>query len=150
MEYLCYLCWVKFKHMHERTPQPKKSKLKITYSFYIIPIISILLVRWAYSWEGFLTQALTAPVTSILKANHLQSILKTLSSILQSIMFPTFSKLSDLIGRVEAFSIALVLYIISYIVQANAQNYGTFVVSYVFFFIYIKLINTTVRTIFYF
>ncbi|KAI7853225.1 major facilitator superfamily domain-containing protein [Circinella umbellata] len=87
----------------------------------------ILLVRWAYSWEGFLTQALTAPVTSILKANHLQSILKTLSSILQSIMFPTFSKLSDLIGRVEAFSIALVLYMISYIVQANAQNYGTFV-----------------------
>ncbi|KAI9474850.1 major facilitator superfamily domain-containing protein [Zychaea mexicana] len=57
----------------------------------------------------------------------LAGILKTVSSILQSIMFPTFSKLSDLIGRIEAFVLALILYIISYIVQANSNNYGTFV-----------------------
>ncbi|KAI8145899.1 major facilitator superfamily domain-containing protein [Fennellomyces sp. T-0311] len=63
----------------------------------------------------------------VLQANHLQSILKTLSSILQSVLFPIYSKLSDMIGRAEAFTVALVLYMCSYIIQANANDYGTFV-----------------------
>lgn len=97
---------------------------------------SIMFVRWAYSWEGFLTQALTAPVTSILHANHLQSILNTLSSILQSVMLPTFSKLSDLIGRVEAFSVATLIYLVSWVVHATSNDYGTFVVCGILFYLY--------------
>jgi hypothetical protein len=39
-----------------------------------------------------------------------------------------YAKLSDLIGRTEAFSIAIFFYVISGIVQAVAKNMDTLVV----------------------
>ncbi|KAI9311050.1 major facilitator superfamily domain-containing protein [Dichotomocladium elegans] len=54
-------------------------------------------------------------------------ILSTVSSILASVLLPTFSKLSDIIGRVEAFTVALLIYLVAWIVHATANDYGTFV-----------------------
>lgn len=62
-------------------------------------------------------------------ATHIASVLSTVTYILQSVLFPTYSKLSDLIGRIEAFTIAMVFYVVSYVIMATANNFGTIVVN---------------------
>lgn len=97
---------------------------------FFIYIFSLLFLHWAYSWEGYLTTTLNSVVAGILGAANLLSIASTVTRILQAVLFPIYSKLSDMIGRAEAFTVAAVIYSVSSIIQATANNYGTFVVCY--------------------
>ena len=60
-------------------------------------------------------------------------IMNTVTNILQSVLFPTYSKLSDMIGRAEMFTCSIALYAVSYIIMATAQNYETLVVTFSLF-----------------
>jgi MFS family permease len=71
---------------------------------------------------------LVFPVTNAFGTNNLQSLMPTVLYILQSVLLPTYSKLSDMLGRVECYTISLAFYIIAEIVMATAQNYYTIVV----------------------
>ncbi|KAI8138700.1 major facilitator superfamily domain-containing protein [Fennellomyces sp. T-0311] len=66
-------------------------------------------------------------VTSIFDSNNYMSVISTVTYILQSVLFPTYSKLSDLFGRTEMLTIAIVIYVVSYIVMATAQSFATVV-----------------------
>ena len=57
------------------------------------------------------------------------SIISTVTYILQSVLFPTYSKLSDLFGRAEVFSVCMLFYILAYIVMATANSFAALVVS---------------------
>ncbi|KAI7856109.1 major facilitator superfamily domain-containing protein [Circinella umbellata] len=65
--------------------------------------------------------------TNYFGANAIMGIMNTVTNILQSVLFPTYSKLSDMIGRAEMFTCSIALYAVSYIIMATAQNYETLV-----------------------
>ncbi|KAI9274520.1 major facilitator superfamily domain-containing protein [Phascolomyces articulosus] len=93
-----------------------------------------MFVSWSSHWEGYILQTINPNVTSYFHANDIMGIMGTVTNILQSVLFPTYSKLSDMIGRPEMFTASLVLYAVSYVVMATAQNYATLVGG--------KMINT--------
>ncbi|KAK4517234.1 HTH APSES-type domain-containing protein [Mucor velutinosus] len=61
----------------------------------------------------------------------------TVSYILQRALLPIYSKLSDLYGRAQCYTFALVFCIISNVVLATANNYNTLVCGQVIYaFVY--------------
>jgi MFS family permease len=89
----------------------------------------LVLLSWAMSFESNINMSLSQNVTNIFQSNNLLSLLPTVLYILQTALLPIYSKLSDLYGRAQCYSVALTFYIISYIVMATANNYDTLVVS---------------------
>ncbi|KAL9554474.1 hypothetical protein MBANPS3_002804 [Mucor bainieri] len=71
--------------------------------------------------------ALTPTITSMFQANNISGVLTTVLSILQTALQPMYSKLSDMIGRAEAYTISIVFFIVSFIIMACAQNYDTLI-----------------------
>jgi MFS family permease len=81
------------------------------------------------SFEGNMVLSLTQNVTNTFGTNNLISLLPTVLYILQTALLPMYSKLSDMYGRAQCYSVALVFYIVAYIVMATAPDYFTIVVS---------------------
>ncbi|KAI8137641.1 major facilitator superfamily domain-containing protein [Fennellomyces sp. T-0311] len=54
-------------------------------------------------------------------------VISTVSSILKSVLFPIFSRLSDMIGRNEIYSFSFVFHVISFVILATAQNFDAIV-----------------------
>ncbi|KAI9245823.1 major facilitator superfamily domain-containing protein [Phascolomyces articulosus] len=50
-------------------------------------------------------------------------VISTTASILRSVLYPIFSRLSDLLGRNEIYSFSFVFHVISYVILATAQNF---------------------------
>ncbi|KAF7721714.1 hypothetical protein EC973_004276 [Apophysomyces ossiformis] len=87
----------------------------------------LVMISWVSTWEANINLTITPTVTSVLEANNIASILSTVLHILQVCLIPMYSKVSDITGRAEVYTFALVLYIISFVIMANAQNYDTLV-----------------------
>ncbi|KAI9497037.1 major facilitator superfamily domain-containing protein [Zychaea mexicana] len=116
----------------DNSMQPGVKKIELlkqvwTKSDIYIICIGVLFVSWSSHWEGFILQTINPNVTSSFGANAIMSILSTVTNILQSVLFPTYSKLSDMIGRAEMFTVSTILYAVSYIIMATSQNYATLV-----------------------
>ncbi|CAO3644768.1 unnamed protein product [Mucor fragilis] len=88
---------------------------------------ALILLSWAINWEYNLSFALSVNVTSLFKTNNLISLLPTVLYILQTALLPIYSKLSDMYGRAQCYTVALTFYIVSYIIMATANNYETLV-----------------------
>lgn len=73
--------------------------------------------------------SLSQNVTNTFSTNNLISLLPTVLYILQTALLPIYSKLSNLFGRAQCYTVALTFYMVSYVVMATAQNYYTIVVS---------------------
>ena len=67
------------------------------------------------TWEKSAVYALTPTITSMFQANNISGVLTTVLSILQTALQPMYSKLSDMTGRAEAYTISIVFFIISFI-----------------------------------
>ncbi|KAF7723021.1 hypothetical protein EC973_002437 [Apophysomyces ossiformis] len=93
----------------------------------IVIFSGVVLLSWAISWESNLVLTVTPGVTSNFGSNNLSSLLPTVLYILQTVLLPAYSKLSDNVGRAEAYSISLLFYMLAYIVMATAQSYSTLV-----------------------
>ncbi|KAI9261633.1 major facilitator superfamily domain-containing protein [Phascolomyces articulosus] len=87
----------------------------------------LILLSFSSSWETNLSFTLLNYVTSLFDSNNYMSIISTVTYILQSVLFPTYSKLSDLFGRAEVFSICMVFYILAYIVMATSNSFAALV-----------------------
>ncbi|CAO0798014.1 unnamed protein product [Mucor circinelloides] len=93
----------------------------------ILVFSGLLLVSWAMTWEKSAVYALTPTITSMFQANNISGVLTTVLSILQTALQPMYSKLSDMTGRAEAYTISIVFFIVSFIIMACAQNYNTLI-----------------------
>ncbi|KAI7897275.1 major facilitator superfamily domain-containing protein [Mucor mucedo] len=87
----------------------------------------LLLLSWAMSFEGNMVLSLTQNVTNTFGTNNLISLLPTVLYILQTALLPMYSKLSDMYGRAQCYSVALTFYIVAYIVMATAPDYFTII-----------------------
>ncbi|KAI8057453.1 major facilitator superfamily domain-containing protein [Thamnidium elegans] len=96
------------------------------YDRYIL-FSGLLLLSWAISFEANMSFALSQNVTNAFGTNNLISLLPTVLYILQTALLPIYSKLSDIYGRAHCYTVALIFYMVSYIVMATAPNYYTIV-----------------------
>ncbi|KAI9306703.1 major facilitator superfamily domain-containing protein [Cunninghamella echinulata] len=87
---------------------------------------SLILFSWALNWEGNLTLVMSNYITDDLKSSSLLSLLSTISYILQTVLFPTYSKVSDMTGRKNVYIIGIVFYLVALAVMATAKNYDTY------------------------
>ncbi|GAA5795869.1 hypothetical protein HPULCUR_001231 [Helicostylum pulchrum] len=96
------------------------------YDRYIL-FSGLLLLSWAISFESNMSFALSQNVTNAFGTNNLISLLPTVLYILQTALLPIYSKLSDIYGRAQCYTVALIFYMVSYIVMATAPSYYTIV-----------------------
>lgn len=82
------------------------------------------------NFESNISYALTTNVTFLFKTNNLISILSTVLYILETALYPIYSKLSDIYGRAQCYTVAIVFYMVAYIVMATANSYDNLVVSH--------------------
>ncbi|KAI9482696.1 MAG: major facilitator superfamily domain-containing protein [Benjaminiella poitrasii] len=87
----------------------------------------LILLSWAINFEGNINMSLSQNVTSLFQTNNLISLLPTVLYILQTALLPIYSKLSDMYGRAQCYTVAMILYMVSYVVMATANNYDTLV-----------------------
>lgn len=95
----------------------------------------IILVAWAKNWEGNVIYAASTTVTSYFESLNIAGLIDVVLYIVQTVLLPMYAKFSDMIGRTEAFTVAIFFYIISGIVQALAPSIDTLIVSMSFLLI---------------
>ncbi|KAI8087945.1 major facilitator superfamily domain-containing protein [Gilbertella persicaria] len=103
------------------------SKSVMTRTEHRVMLIGLLLVSWGTTWEKSLVVALTPTVTSVFQSNNISGVLTTVLSILQTALQPMYSKLSDMTGRAQAFTISIVFFVLSFVIMACAHDYNTLI-----------------------
>lgn len=100
---------------------------------------SIIMVAWAKNWEGNVVYAASVAVTSYFNSLNISGLISVVLYIVETVLLPMYAKFSDMIGRSEAFAIAIFFYVLSGIVQAVAPSMDALIVmtlAFFFFFFY--------------
>ncbi|KAK0273412.1 hypothetical protein LTR35_001871 [Friedmanniomyces endolithicus] len=98
-----------------------------------VAYIGIALTAWATSLESQTTTNLTIYATSSFSAHSLVSTVLVVQGVVLSVVKPPMSKIADVFGRLEAFSLSIVLYVIGYIQQAAANDVKTYAAAQIFY-----------------
>ncbi|KAI7888322.1 major facilitator superfamily domain-containing protein [Mucor mucedo] len=88
----------------------------------ILVVTGIIMVAWAKNWEGNVVYAASVAVTSYFESLNISGLISVVLYIVETVLLPMYAKFSDMIGRSEAFAIAIFFYVISGIVQAVAPS----------------------------
>jgi MFS family permease len=87
------------------------------------------MIAWAKNWEGNVTYTTSVYVASVFNSLNIYSLISVVLYIVETVLLPMYAKFSDMVGRTEAFGIAIFFYIISGIIQACAPNMNTIIVT---------------------
>ncbi|KAG2234942.1 hypothetical protein INT48_005096 [Thamnidium elegans] len=93
----------------------------------ILVITGIILVAWAKNWEGNVVYSASVAVASYFNSLNISALISVVLYIVQTVLLPMYAKFSDMIGRTEAFSIAIFFYVISGVIQAVAPTMDTLI-----------------------
>ncbi|KAI9691419.1 MAG: hypothetical protein M1822_007490 [Bathelium mastoideum] len=76
-----------------------------------------------------------AVIQGVIQGSHLPSNLPPMmeSDLLPAVIKPPMAKIADVFGRLEAFSLAVFIYVIGYIQQAASNNVKTFAAAQIFY-----------------
>lgn len=93
----------------------------------------ICLLAYATSLENQTTINLTIYATSAFKAHSLVATVLVIQNIVLSVVKPPMSKIADVFGRFEAFTLSVFIYSIGYVQQAASDNVKTYAAAQVFY-----------------
>lgn len=96
------------------------------------------MVAWAKNWEGNVVYAASVAVTSYFNSLNISGLISVVLYIVETVLLPMYAKFSDMIGRSEAFAIAIFFYVLSGIVQAVAPSMDALIVMTLAFFYMLK------------
>ncbi|KAE9974904.1 hypothetical protein BLS_002854 [Venturia inaequalis] len=99
----------------------------------IVAYISLMLMANSTSLEVQVTSIMTPYATSAYSAHSLVSTISVIQGVVNSVIKPPMSKVADVFGRLESFSLAIFLYTIGYIQQAASTNVQTFASAQIFY-----------------
>lgn len=85
------------------------------------------------SLEQQTTINLTVFATSAFAAHSLVSTVMVVQGVVNAVIKPPMSKIADVFGRFESFSIAVALYVIGYCQQAGSNNVRTYASAQIFY-----------------
>ncbi|KAK5153874.1 hypothetical protein LTS14_007094 [Recurvomyces mirabilis] len=98
-----------------------------------VAYLGIALTAWATSLESQTTVNLAVYATSAFSAHSLVSTVMVVQGVVLSVAKPPMSKIADVFGRFEAFSLSVLIYVIGYIQQAAADNVKTYAAAQIFY-----------------
>ncbi|KAG0248708.1 hypothetical protein BGZ95_007889 [Linnemannia exigua] len=107
---------------------------KWTRKQFTVLMVCVILASYLFSVNYNLNFMVVNTSLNELNSASLAAIAPTISSILTIVLVPFYAKFSDVIGRAEVITIALLLQVVGYIVQTTAHNFeqmtiGGFVAS---------------------
>jgi len=99
----------------------------------IVAYCSLLLLAFIQSMEGQVTWPALAFVTSSFAAHSMVSTVSVVGSVINAVIKPPMAKLADVFGRLEAFCLCILFYILGMIQMAASNNVGTFASAQIFY-----------------
>ena len=98
-----------------------------------VAYVGIALLAFSTSLEGQTTGNLAVYATSAFQAHSLISTVLVVQAVVLSVAKPPMSKIADVFGRFEAFSLSVVLYVLGYIQQAASSSINTYAAAQIFY-----------------
>lgn len=98
-----------------------------------VAYLGICLTAWATSLESQTTTNLTVYATSAFEAHSLVSTVLVVQGVVLSVVKPPMSKVADVFGRFEAFTLSIALYVLGYIQQALSNSVKTYAAAQIFY-----------------
>ncbi|EMC99081.1 hypothetical protein BAUCODRAFT_31368 [Baudoinia panamericana UAMH 10762] len=98
-----------------------------------IAYLGIGLTAFATSLESQTTINLAVYATSAFSAHSLVSTVLVVQGVVLSVVKPPMSKIADVFGRFEGFTLSVFIYVIGYIQQAAANNVKTYAAAQIFY-----------------
>lgn len=107
---------------------------KWTRKEFITLMVCVIFASYLFSVDYNLNYMVKNIPLNLFNSSSLAAIAPTLSNILTIVLVPFYAKFSDVIGRAEVITIALLLQVIGYIVETTSNNFeqltiGGFVAS---------------------
>ncbi|KAF4549324.1 MFS siderochrome iron transporter C-like protein [Elsinoe fawcettii] len=99
----------------------------------LIAYFSVYLMAFVTSLEQQTTLNFTPYATSAFLAHSLLATVYVVQSVVLSVVKPPMSKIADVFGRLEAFSICIFLYVIGYVMLAASNNVRTYASAAIFY-----------------
>ncbi|KAI9675355.1 MAG: hypothetical protein M1817_001259 [Caeruleum heppii] len=85
------------------------------------------------SLEGQTILALSVYATSAFSKHSLIAVVFVVQGIVNAVIKPPMAKIADVFGRLESFTIAILLYVLGYIQMAGSQNVQTYAAAQIFY-----------------
>ncbi|KAF2227050.1 putative siderophore-dependent iron transporter [Elsinoe ampelina] len=98
-----------------------------------IVYFGVLLIGSIKSLEEQTTFNFLPVATSSFKAHSLLATVAVVQSVTLAVIKPPISKVADVFGRLEAFALSMLFYIIGYVMQASADDAAAFIVATAFY-----------------
>ncbi|KAK3692266.1 major facilitator superfamily domain-containing protein [Podospora appendiculata] len=99
----------------------------------LVAYMSILLMAFTTSLEGQVTYALAAFAVSSFNNHSLLSTVYVVQGVVNAVIKPPMAKIADVFGRLEAFTISILLCVVGYILMASSQNVETYASAQIFY-----------------
>ena len=119
----------------------------ITFTDRIFIFIGVFLVAYAYGLDGTLRYAYQPVATADLGNHSLSSTVNVVRAVIAAAAQPTAGKIADVFGRVELICTSIFFYVLGTIVEAVANDIGTFAAGSVIYQIGYTMIICLVEVI---
>ncbi|KAF9902169.1 hypothetical protein EC991_005215 [Linnemannia zychae] len=93
---------------------------------YMFLIAGVLFQAFIYSFEVNLMYNTIPYITTVFKVISLTAVLPTILQILSAALVPFYTKVSDVFGRAQSLTVAMVFYVVGYIIQGTANSFLQF------------------------
>ncbi|KAF9125428.1 hypothetical protein BGW39_007410 [Mortierella sp. 14UC] len=93
---------------------------------YMFLIAGVLFQAFVYSFEVNLMYNCIPYITVFFKVTSLTAVLPTILQILSAALVPFYTKVSDVFGRAQSLTVAMIFYVIGYIIQGTANSFLQF------------------------
>ncbi|KAK4192112.1 major facilitator superfamily domain-containing protein [Podospora australis] len=106
-----------------------------TWSYWglLVAYMGIFLMALIVSLEGQVTYSLAAFAVSSFNNHSLLSTVYVVQGVVNAVIKPPMAKIADVFGRLEAFSICVLLCVLGYIQMAASQNVETYASAQIFY-----------------
>ncbi|KAK4230846.1 major facilitator superfamily domain-containing protein [Podospora fimiseda] len=99
----------------------------------MVAYLGIFLMAFTTSLEGQVTYSLSAFAVSSFNNHSLLSTVYVVQGVVNAVIKPPMAKIADVFGRLEAFSICILLCVLGYIQMAASQNVQTYASAQIFY-----------------
>ncbi|KAI9853039.1 MAG: hypothetical protein M1838_002819 [Thelocarpon superellum] len=99
----------------------------------VLAYMGIFLMAFCTSLESQTVASLSVYATSAFKEHSLISVVLVVQGIVNAVIKPPMAKIADVFGRLESFSLAVVLYVLGYAQMAASRNVETYAAAQIFY-----------------
>ncbi|KAG0369248.1 major facilitator superfamily domain-containing protein [Gamsiella multidivaricata] len=109
--------------VQDDTPTKILDRSSFTHRQYMYLVVGVLVQAFLYSFEVNLMYGCQSNIVAALISSSLISVLPTILQILSAALVPFYTKVSDVVGRAEALTFAMVFYLIGYTIQGTSSTF---------------------------